>query len=149
MTYEAFIPIVELLEQGREMKVGAVVPLKVKLRHMEKTVVGLLLATAANKARLDSTTPVLWDNYRDLTYVQRVGLRCPLGLKALLYSYCPALLALGVLVRECNWNRRITSSTTAAKECIAMSPVLLMHVIPCDKWLTTEYVRTNSVAMLF
>ena len=148
MTYKAFVPIVKFLEQGRDLKVGAVVPLKVKLRHMEKTFVGLLLATAANKARLDSTTQVLLDNYRDLTDVQRVGLRCLLGLKALLYSYCPALLALGVFVRECNWNGRTASSTTATKECIAMSTVLLMHITPSDKWLTTEYLRTNSVALL-
>ena len=30
-----------------------------------------------------------------------------------------------------------------------MSTVQLMHVIPCDKWLTTEYLRTNSMAPLF
>ena len=78
------------------------VPLKVKFCHMVKTIDGLLLATAANKARLDSTTQVLLDNYRDLSDVQRVGLKCLLGLKALLYSYCPALLALGLLVRDCN-----------------------------------------------
>ena len=30
-----------------------------------------------------------------------------------------------------------------------MSAVLLMHIIPSDKWLTTEYLRTNSVALLF
>ena len=26
---------------------------------------------------------------------------------------------------------------------------MLMHVIPSEKWLTTEYLRTNSVALLF
>ena len=127
MTYRAIIPIV--LEQGWDLKVGAVVPLKVKLRHMDKSIVGLLLTTAANEARLDSTTQVLLDNYRHLLDVRRVGLGCLLGLKALLYSYCPALLALGVLFRECNWNGRTASSTTAAKKCIAMSTVLLMHII--------------------
>ena len=40
MTYKAFSPIVKFLEQGWDLKVGAVVPLKVKLRHMEKTIVG-------------------------------------------------------------------------------------------------------------
>ena len=92
------------------------VPLKLKLRHMEKTIVGLQLATTTNKARLDSTTQVLVDKYRDLSDVQRVGLRPLSGLKALLYSYCPALLALGVLVRECNRNGRIASCTTVAKD---------------------------------
>ena len=139
MTHKAFIPIVKFVGQGWDVKVKAVVPLKLKLRHMDKTIVGLLLATAANKARLDGTTQVLLDNYRDLTDVQRVGLRCLLGLEALLYSYRPALLALGVLVGECNWNGRTASSTTAAKECIVMSIVLFMHIIPCDKWLTAVY----------
>ena len=30
-----------------------------------------------------------------------------------------------------------------------MSTVLLMHIIPSDKGLTTEYLRTYSVALLF
>ena len=119
-------------------------PLKVKLRHIDKTIVGPLHAIAANKARLDSTTHVLMDNYRDLSDVQRVGLRCLLGLKALLYAYCPALLAPGVLVGECNWNGRTASSTT-----VAMSTVVLMHIILYNKWLTTKYLRTNIVALLF
>ena len=105
MTYKAFLPIVKYLEQGWELKPGAVVPLKVKVRHMEKTTVGLLLATTANKHQLDSTTKVLMDSYRELFVVQRVGLRRP-GPKALLYSYCLALLAPGVVVRKCNWNWR-------------------------------------------
>ena len=46
MTYKACIPIVKFLEQGWDLKAGAVVPLKVKLRHMEKTIGRLLLATA-------------------------------------------------------------------------------------------------------
>ena len=90
ITYKAFAPI-QFLEQGWELKVGAVVPMKVKLRHMEKTIVGLFLATAANKARLDSTTQVLMGNLAELSDVQRVGLKCLLAVKALLYSYCPAL----------------------------------------------------------
>ena len=147
MTYKAFIPFLQFFEQGWDLKVGAMVPLKVKRRHMEKTIVGLLFASVANKARLDSTTQVLMDKYRDLSDVQRVGLRCLLGLKAFLCSYCPAPLALGVLLLECNWNGWTASSTTAAKECIAMSAVLLMHIISFDKLLTTEYLRTNSLVV--
>ena len=102
LTHKAFAPIIKFLEHGGDLKARAVVPMKVKLRHMEKTIVGLFLATAANKARLDSTTQVLMSNFADLSDAQRVGLKCLLALKALLFSYCPALLALGVLVRECN-----------------------------------------------
>ena len=102
ITYKAVAPIIKFLEQGWDLKAGDVVPMKVKLRHMEKTIAGLFLATAANKARLDSTTHVLMSNLAELSDAQRLGLKCLLALKALLYSYCPALLALRVLVRECN-----------------------------------------------
>ena len=100
ITYKAFAPILKFLEHGWDLKAGAVVPMKVKLRHMEKTIVGLFLAEAANKARLDSTTQVLMSNLAELSDAQRLGLKCLLALKALLYFYCQALLALGVLVRE-------------------------------------------------
>ena len=80
---------------------------------------------------------------------QRLGLKCLLALKALLFSYCPALLALGVLVRECNWNGRSLNSSAAAKKCIGMSTVLMMNIIPTEKWLSTKYLRTNTVALLF
>ena len=149
ITYKAFAPIIKFLEQGWDLKAGAVVPRKVKLRHMEKTFVGLSLATAANKARLDSTTQVLMGNLAGLSNVQRLGLKCLLAPKALLYSHCPALLALGVLVRECNWNGRSLNSSAAAKECIGMSTVLMMNIISPEKSLGTKYLRTNTVALLF
>ena len=138
IAYKAFAPIMKFLQQGWDLKVGAVVPMKVKVRHMEKTIVGLFPATAANKARLDSTTQVLMGNLAELSGVQRLGLKCLFALKAMLYSCCPALLALGVLVRECNWNGRSLNSSAAAKECIGMSTVLMMNIIPSDKWLSTE-----------
>ena len=123
-------------------------PMKVKPRHMENPIVGLFLATAAHKARLDGTTQVLLSNLAELSNAQRHGLRCLLAVKALLYSYCPALLALGVPVRECNWKGRSLHSTAAAKECIGMSTVLIMNIIPFEKWQSTEYRRTNTVALL-
>ena len=87
-------------------------------------------------------------NLAELSDVHRLGLKCLLALKALLYSYCPALLAVGVFVRECNWNGRSLNSS-AAKECIGMSIVLMMNIIPSEKWLSTKYLRTNTVALLF
>ena len=41
-------------------------------------------------------------NLAELSDAQRLGLKCVLALKALLYSYYRALLALRVLVRESN-----------------------------------------------
>ena len=122
ITYKAFAPVIKFLEQGWDLKAGAVVPMKVKLGHMEKTVVGLFLAKAANKARNDSTTQVLMSNLAELSDAQRLGLKCLLALKARLYSYCPALLALGV-VCECNLKGRSLHSSAAAKDCIGMSTI--------------------------
>ena len=149
ITYKAIAPIIKFLEQGWDLKAGAVVPMKVKLRHMEKTIVGLFLATAADKARLDSTTQVLMSNLGEVSDAQRLGLKCLLAPKALLYSYCPPLLALGVLVRECNWNGRSLHSSAAANESMGMTIVLMMNIIPSEKWLSTKYLRTNNVALLF
>ena len=59
---KAFAPIIKFVEQGWDLKAGVVVPMKVKLRHMEKAIVGLFLATATNKARLDSTSQLLVSN---------------------------------------------------------------------------------------
>ena len=86
ITYKAFAPIIEFLEQGWDLKAGAVVAMKVKLHHIEKTIVGLFPATAASKALLDSTTQVLMGNLSELSDAQRLGLKCLLALKALLYS---------------------------------------------------------------
>ena len=79
ITYKAFAPIIKFLEQGWDLKAGAVVPMKVKLCQMEKTIVGLFLATAANKARLDSTTQVLMSNLAKSSGAQSIGLRCLLA----------------------------------------------------------------------
>ena len=97
--------------------------MKVHLRHMEKTIAGVFLATTANKARLDSTNKVLMSNLPELSDAQKMGPKRLLALKALLHSYCSALLALGVLVRECNWNSCCLNSSAAAKECIGWSTV--------------------------
>ena len=148
ITYKALAPIIKFLEQCWDLKAGVAVPMKVILRHMEKTIVGLFLATAANKARLDITSQVLMSNLAELSNAQRLVLRCLLALKTLLYSYCPALLGLGVLVRGCNWNGPSLHSTAAANECTGMSTVFMMNIIPSEKWLSTEYLRTNTSAPL-
>ena len=148
-TYKAFAPIIKFFEQAWDLKARAVVPMKVKLRLMEKTLVVLFVATTANKAPLDSTTQVLMSKLAELSDAHRLGLKCLLALKALFSSYCPVLVALGVLVRECNWNGRSLHSSAAAKECIGMSAVLMMNIILSEKWLSTEYLCINTVALLF
>ena len=95
--YGAFLPLIKFLEQGNSLQIG-----KVKVIHMEKTLLGLMLATSSNRGRLDERVTALLSSQQDLTPVQRKGLRMLLALKALLYIYCLAALSSGTLVRECN-----------------------------------------------
>ena len=52
-------------------------------------------------------------------------------------------------MREYNWNGRSLNSSAAAKNCIGMSTVLMMNIILSEKWMSNEYLRTNTVALLF
>ena len=81
----------------------------------------------------------------ELSDAQRLRLKCLLALKGLLYSYRPALLALGVLVRECNENGRSLNSSAAANECIGMSTVLMMNIIPSEKGMGKIGLRPGGV----
>ena len=68
---------------------------------MEKTLLGLMVATSCNRRRLDERVATPLSSQQDLTPIQRKGLRVLLALKALLYTYCAAAFSIGILVREC------------------------------------------------
>ena len=53
LIYRAFLPFIKFLEQGNSLQVGSILPRKVKVIHMEKTLLGLMLATSSNRVRLD------------------------------------------------------------------------------------------------
>ena len=72
-----------------------------------------------------------------------------LALKALLYTYCPAALSIGTLVRECNWEGRGAGSGIVAKHTLEMSLLLMLNILKPDEQLATEYVKTTVVALLF
>ena len=95
LIYRAFLPFLKLLGQGDTLHVGNILPRKVKVIHTEKTLPGLLLATPSSRARLDELVSALLSNHQDLTPHQRKGRRMLLALKALLYTYCPAILSIG------------------------------------------------------
>ena len=105
-------------------------PLKVKLPHTKKTVLGMLLAVASNKALLESTTQVLMHNYSEQTNAQRIAVCCVFRLKALSSCYRPSLLSGGFFVCECNWNGGTAQSTAVAKARILMNAILVIHMIP-------------------
>ena len=108
-----------------------------------------MLATSSNRGRLDERVTALLSSQRDLTRIQRKGLRMLLALKALLYTYCPAALIIGTLVRECNWEGRGACSGIVAKQALEMSLLVMLHILKPEEQLATEYVKTTGVALLF
>ena len=149
LIYRAFLPFIKFLEQGNSLQVGSILPRKVKVIHMEKTLLGLMLATSSNRGRLDERVTSLLNSQRGLTPIQRKGLRMLLALKALLYTYCPAAFIIGTLVCECNWEGRGAGSGIVAKQALEMSLLLMLNILKPEEQLTTEYVKTTAVALLF
>ena len=110
LIYRPFLPLIKFLEQGNSLQVGSILPRRARVIHKEKTLLGLMLATSSNRGTLDERVAALLSSQRDLTPIQRKGLRMLSALKALLYTYCPAALSIGTLVSECNWKGRGASS---------------------------------------
>ena len=98
--------IIEFLEQGNSLQFCSILPRKAKIIHMEKTLLGLLLSTPSNRVGLDECVSALLSHHRDSTGIRRKDLCMLLALKALLYTYCPVVLTIGPLVRECKWEGR-------------------------------------------
>ena len=67
LIYRSFLPFLKFFHQGNTLQVGNILPRKVKLIPMQKTLLGLLLATPSNSARLDERVSVLLSNQQDLT----------------------------------------------------------------------------------
>ena len=129
LIYRAFLPFIKFLEQGNSLQVGSILPHKVKVICMEKTLLGLMLATSSNRGRLDERVTTLLNSQRDLTPIERKGLRILLALKALLYTYCLAAFSIATLVRECNWEGRGAGSGIIAKQALEMSLLLMLNIL--------------------
>ena len=151
LIYRAFLPFINFLEQGNSLQVGSILPRKIKVIHMEKILLGFMLATSSNRGRLDERVTTLLGSRRHLTPIQRRGLRMLLALNALLYTYCPAALSIRTLVRECNWEGRGAGSGIVAKQTFEMSLLHMLNIlyIKPEEQLATEYVKTIAAALLF
>ena len=148
--YRAFPPFIKFLEQGNSLQVGSILPRKVKVIHMKKTLLGLMLAILSDRGRLDERVIALLSSQRDLTPIQRKGLCMLLALKALLYTYCPAALSIGTLVRECNWEGRGGAvSSIVPKQALETCLLLMLNILKPEEQLATEYMKTIVVALLF
>ena len=133
LIYRAFLKFIKFLEQGNSLQVRSILPRKVKGIHMEKTLLGLMLATSSNRGRLDERVTALLSSQRDLTPIQRKGLCMLLALKAWLYTCCPAAFSIGTLVRECNWEGRGAGSGSVAKQALEMSLLLMLNILKAEE----------------
>ena len=129
LIYRAFLPFIKFLEHGNSLQVGSILPRKVKVIHMEKTVLGLMLATSSNRGRLDERVTALLSSQRDLTPIERKGLRMLSALRALLYTYCPIALSIETLVRECTWEGQGAGSGIVAKKALEMFLLLMLNIL--------------------
>ena len=59
LIYRAFPPFIKFLEHRNSLQVGSILPRKVKVIHMENTLLGLILATSSNRGRLDEGVTAL------------------------------------------------------------------------------------------
>ena len=68
LIFRAFLPFIKFLEQGNSLQVGSILPRKVKVIHMEKTLLGLMLATSSNRGRLDERVTALLSSHHGLVF---------------------------------------------------------------------------------
>ena len=65
------------------------------------------------------------------------------GLISLVDYFCPALLVIGVAVRNCTWEGRDPNGGKLAREILGQCLCLLVHLFD-DRQAKVEYVRTLS-----
>ena len=144
--YKPFFPIFAALENCN-LQVGAMVYHHRKLLHIEKVVVALLLVGNSVRVRIQRKLEWLQLAPASLSSVQvDTTTRWLQGLQSLLFSYVPALFALGVQVRYCNSSGRQPGTGQAAHTVLQWS--LLLHLFLTGDWdAKTEYVRSLSVTL--
>ena len=106
MLYRNCMPIICLIDRlHTDVNEGDTAPTKVKLLHMDKTILALCLYAVTYlprvQAKLDAFAVAAQNG--PLKDVHAKSKEQLLGLKVLLKEYCPAAFRIGVLVRDCNW----------------------------------------------
>ena len=100
-TFRSFWPIVTFFRKGL-LRSGATVPCFPKVITMEITVGALLLGMGPHVRRLNSKSHSL-RLARPASRRSRLRYAVCKAMQVLLTQYCPMLLYLGHLVRQCNW----------------------------------------------
>ena len=69
LIYRSFLPFIKFLEYGNSLHIGSILPRKVKVIHMDKTLPGILLSTPFNRARLDEGVSTKLHKSRKYTHM--------------------------------------------------------------------------------
>ena len=150
MLYRNFMPIICLIKRGHtDFKEGDAVPTKVKLLHMEKTILALGLNAATYPPRVQAKVDAFAVAAQNgpLTDMQSKSKELLLGLKVLLKKCCPAAFRIGVLVRDCHWAGRDPGSGENALAALE-SYLLAMLSLVGDQWENVEYIKTLVAALV-
>ena len=143
-TFRSFWPIFTFFRNGL-LRSGAIVPCFPKLITMEITVGALLLGMGPHIRRLNKKCHSL---RMACPANPRSRLRYALckGMQVLLTQYCPMLLYLGHLVRQCNWSGETANAGVFASEGLQIVMCLLGRLNMEGTLL--KYKRTVATALL-
>ena len=147
MLYRNFMPIICLIERVHtDFKEGGAVPTKVKLLHMEKTILALCLNAGTFlprvQAKLDAFAVAAQNG--PLNDMQSKSKELLLGLKVLLKEYPPPTFSIGVLVRDCNWAGRDPGSGKNAlavlewRNFATFEIFVVFNIVFCTFWFETR-----------
>ena len=127
------------------LRSGDTVPFFPRLITMEITVGTLLLGIGPHIRRLNRKCHSLW-LARPAKRRSRLRYAVCKAMQVLLTQYCPMLLYLGHLVRQCNWAREMANTGVFASEGLQIVICLLDRLNMGDTLL--KYKRTVASALL-
>ena len=146
-TFWVFWPISTYLRKGL-LRPGSTILSYPKLIVIKKTIAALMLATPRilrpYRPKAQGATAI---SGRDTAHANRAAVANTV--LHLLSEWCPMLLYLGHLVRECNWSGENNSTGSRAQGVLQLSLCLLRRLRqgPCDTVL--KYERTIMCTLLY
>ena len=143
-TFRSFWPIVTFFRKAL-LRSGDTVPCFPKLITMEITVSALLLGMGPHIRRLNRKCYSL-GLARSANRRSRLRYAVCKAMQVLLTQYCPMLLYLGHLVRQCNWSGETANTGVFASEGLQIVMCLLDHLNMGSTLL--KYERTVATALL-
>ena len=145
--FRVFWPILTYPRKGLR-RPGSTILSYPELIVTEKTIAALMLATPRilrqYRCKAQAATAIIG---RDTAHANKVAVAS--AVLHLLSQWCPLLLSLGHLVRECNWSGENNGTGSQAQEVLQLSLCLLRRVRrgPCDTPL--KYKCTIMCTLLY